>query len=114
MAYYQKPDMWQSVYGEVYQCNSALYNRCTLFRDGNVGLAVIQQQFNARSKHTWWDCIDPWLANDIYLNPRYSRFFRDHAGVSDENGCYPTVTVRQIMRALGMSPLRKEFWETRF
>ena len=52
--HYQKPDIYRSMYGETYICNHPVYNKCTLFRIGDNGLAVIQQRFNAETKSTWW------------------------------------------------------------
>lgn len=48
--HYQKPDIYRSMYGETYICNHPVYNKCTLFRIGDNGLAVIQQRFNAETK----------------------------------------------------------------
>lgn len=111
MRYYEEPRNKKPIYGEIYICDHRLYNRCTLYSEGEKGLAVIQQRFV--NKKTYWDCIDPWIANDIYLNENFSKFFRKNAD-KPHKGLYPTICVRQIMRALGMPPLRKEFWETRF
>ena len=77
------------------------------------GLAVIQQRYDEVTKQTWWEEIDPWLANDIYLCLGFKEFFEQFAGYS-KDGLYPTVTVRQIMWALKMKPLKKERWETTF
>lgn len=110
--YYKKPKIWRAVFGQIYVCNHPLYDRCTLFKDGDKGLALIQQRVS--KKKTYWDAIDPWLANDIYKNESFYNYFRNHAKEPDENDLYPTVFVRQVMRALGMPPLKKEFWETRF
>lgn len=110
--YYTKPKIWKPVFGEIYICDHPLYNRCTLFKDGTKGLAVVQQRF--KDKHTYWDAIDQWLANDIYKNENFPNFFKNRAFEKDIHDLYPTVYVRQVMRALGMPPLRKEFWETRF
>lgn len=38
------------MYGERYICNHPVYDRCTLFKIGDRGLAVIQQRFNAEIK----------------------------------------------------------------
>lgn len=116
MSYYKKPsiEFSKQVFGETYICNNPCYNRCTLFKHGSHGLAMIQQRFNVKTKHTWWDCIDPWLANDIYTNPGFPNLFKEFASPADERGLYPTLCVRQAMRKLKMPPLEKEFWETRF
>ena len=48
--HYQKPDIYLSMYGELYICNHPVYDRCTLFTIGDKGLAVIQQRFSADTK----------------------------------------------------------------
>ena len=57
--------------------------------------------------------MDPWLTDDLYLHPRFKEYFDERA---DEriDGLYPTVTVRQMMWALKMKPLKRERWETCF
>lgn len=114
MQYYRKPDVWIPTFGRIYICNHPYYSRCTLYDEGDVGVAVIQQRFDNKSKHTWWSDIDPWLANDIYTNLLFPKFFADNARPKDIDGLYPTFCVRPLMRALGMPPLRKQIWETRF
>lgn len=109
----KKPIIYQSMYGEVYRCNHEIYNDCTLFKIGDKGLAVIQQRFISRTKQTKWTEIDPWLTDMIYLHPKFKQFFDERAGES-QNGLYPTVTVRQIMWALKLKPIKKERWETCF
>jgi len=101
-------------YSETYECDHILYNRCTLFRLGDRGLAVIQQRFNPKHKMTWWSSIDPWLANDIFENPNFAAYLEENARKPDEKGLYDTVPVRQLMWKIGMDPMRKEFWETKF
>ena len=58
--------------------------------------------------------IDPWLTDKIYLHDGFKEYFDSHAKRKNQNGEYPTVTVRQIMWALRMKPLKKERWETVF
>lgn len=111
--FYKKPAIYRSVYGEVYTCDHPVYNRCTLFKENGVGLAVIQQRYDSGTKKTWWGEVDPWLANDIYIHLKFQTFFNQRARES-VNGLYPTVSVRQIMWALKMKPLPKERWETVF
>ena len=110
--YYEKPEKWVGA-GKVYSCDHPLYNQCTLFQsnNGEVGLAVIQEKYNKKTKARWWSSIEPWLAGDIYLNKGFEMYFIDHAKKADSNGLYPTIPVRQIMWALRMKPLRKEPWE---
>lgn len=112
--HYEKPNIYLSMYGQVYTCNHTVYNNCTLFLIGDKGLAVIQQRFNPETKQTWWTDIDPWLTDEIYLNKNFKKFFDKRAGEMSIDGLYPTVTVRQIMWALKMKPIKKEPWETVF
>ena len=111
--HYEKPARFHAVYGQLYICDHPVYNRCTLYLIADKGLAVIQQRFDVRTKTTWWGEIDPWLANEIYLNHRFKAYFDKKAGKCTD-GLYPTVTIRQIMWALKMKPLKKERWETVF
>lgn len=111
--HYEKPSIIVQMYGETYECNHPVYSRCTLFKIGSKGLSVIQQRFSRVRKSTWWDSIDPWLANDIYLHPGFREYFEKNASEC-QNGLYTTVTVRQIMWALKMKPVKRERWETVF
>lgn len=108
--YYEKPEDWVGA-GQIYICNHPRYNQCTLFRSGPVGLAVIQEKFNKRTKARYWSSVEPWIAGDIFLNERFETYFTEHAGEPDEKGLYPTVTLRKLMWALRMKPLKKEEWE---
>lgn len=108
--YYQKPKEWVGA-GETYICNHPLYNYCTLFRNGKIGLAIVQERFNEKTKFRWWGTIDPWLAGDIYFNKNFRDVFLKNASECDENDIYPTLTVRKIMWMLRMKPLKKEVWE---
>lgn len=65
------------------------------------------------TKTTLWGEIDPWLTDSLYLHDKFIDFFNNRSG-EPENGLYPTVTIRQIMWALKMKPLKKERWETCF
>ena len=47
--HYEKPSVYLSMYGEIYICEHPVYDRCTLFRIGDKGLAVIQQRFDISS-----------------------------------------------------------------
>ena len=111
--HYQKPSMYASIFGETYCCNHPVYSSCTLFRMNDKGLAVIQQRYNSETKTTTWTELDPWLPNDLYLHPKFKQFFDERSGTCTD-GLYPTVTVRQMMWALKMKPLRREQWETVF
>lgn len=111
--HYEKPSRYFSMYGTTYVCKHPVYDRCTLFSMGNQGLAVIQQRYDADSKKTWWGELDPWLTDTLYLHPRFKAYFDDRAGECSD-GLYPTVTIRQIMWALKIKPLKRERWETCF
>lgn len=115
MRYYtEKPDYWTSYYGLTYRCNHPVYRTATLYKEGERGLCIIQQRFNSNSKSTFWSAIDPWLCDILYREPGFNKFFNERASHPDQNGNYPTVTIRQIMWALRMKPLKKERWETVF
>ena len=109
----EKPKIYTCMYGEIYHCNHLLYNTCTLFLIGNNGIAVIQQRFDDVSKTTYWTHIDEWLVDLIYLRPNFFDYFKKRSGVC-ENGLYKTVTIRQLMWALKIKPLKKQRWETVF
>lgn len=111
--HYEKPAIYLSKFGDVYECEHPVYNVCTLFKMDSRGLAVIQQRYDSASKTFWWGPIDPWLTDDLYLHIRFRDFFNERAGECTD-GLYPTVTVRQIMWALKMKPLPRERWETCF
>ena len=111
--HYEKPTIFLSMYGITYKCDHPVYSYCTLYLEGDKGLAVIQQRFDKRIKTTSWSEIDPWLTDDIYLHPKFKEYFDTRAGACVE-GLYPTVTIRQLMWALKMKPLVKERWETCF
>ena len=100
--HYQKPDIYLSMYGELYICNHPVYDRCTLFTIGDKGLAVIQQRFNADTKSTYWTEVDSWLTDSLYLHPKFKEYFDSRSGECTD-GLYPTVTIRQIMWALKMN-----------
>ena len=108
--HYEPKNQTRQHYGVVYICDHPVYDRCTLFRIGERGLAVIQQRRN-ENKMIFWTEIDDTLNDEIYLHPGFKRYFDERAALP-ENGLYPTVTIRQIMWALRMKPLPKERWET--
>lgn len=111
--HYEKPALYISKYGVTYECNHAVYDRCTLFKMDGKGLAVIQQRYDALTKKTWWGEIDPWLTDMLYLHPKFKEYFTERAEMP-LNGIYPTVTIRQMMWALKIKPIPKERWETCF
>ena len=101
------------MYGRIYICDHPVYDACTLFEIENKGLAVIQQRYDINTKKTHWTELDPWLTDALYLHPGFKKFFDERSGPCTD-GLYPTVTVRQIMWALKMKPLKRERWETVF
>lgn len=101
------------MYGETYVCDHPVYDACTLYLIDNKGLAVVQQRFDVETKSTGWSEIDPWLTDILYLHPKFKEYFDERSDESD-NGLYPTVTIRQIMWALKMKPIKRERWETCF
>lgn len=101
-------------YGETYLTNHPVYYYCTLYKIGEKGLAVIQQRFDECDKTTKWGAIDPWIQDELYLHPKFKKFFDERAGLPDQKGLYPTVTLRQIMWALRMKPIPRKQWETVF
>lgn len=111
--HYEKPDFYASMYGQIYICDHPVYSKCTLFKMDERGLAVIQQRYNSKTKTTWWTDVDPWLTDVLYLHPQFKSFF-DKRADKCINGLYPTVTIRQIMWALKMKPIKRERWETVF
>lgn len=111
--HYEKPTIYFSIYGVTYECDHPVYDKCTLYKIGNKGLAVIQQRFDTTSKTTWWSEIDPWLTDEIYLHSKFKEFFDSRAGEATD-GLYPTVSIRQIMWALKLKPVPRERWETYF
>lgn len=111
--HHEKPSIYVSMYGQTHKCNHPVYNKCTLFKRNDIGLAIIQQRYEEGVKTTWWGEIDPWLTDILYLHPNFIEFFNSRAGKATD-GLYPTVTIRQIMWALKMKPIKRERWETCF
>ena len=111
--HYEKPSMYLSMYGSVYECNHPVYNKCTLFKIENKGLAVVQQRYDKETKTTWLGEIDQWLTDILYLHPKFKEYFDARSSERLED-LYPTVTIRQIMWALKLKPIARERWETCF
>lgn len=111
--HYEKPALYLSLYGSTYVCSHPVYTRCTLYLIDGRGLAIIQQRFDPDSKTTWWSEIDPWLTDALYLHPKFKEYFEERSEEC-KDGLYPTVTIRQIMWALKMKPIKRERWETCF
>ena len=111
--HYEPPTICVPVYGETYRCNHPVYSKCTLYTMEDRGLAVIQQRYSVTTKHTWWTPIDDYFRNPIFLHPKFMDYFNKMAGPC-AGGLYPTVTIRQLMWALKMKPLKRQPWETCF
>lgn len=111
--HYNKPKYYTAALARTHKCNHPVYSECTLYAETGKGLAVIQQRYDSVHKYTWWSTIDPWLIDDIYTNVNFKEYF-DKTADYPQDGIYPTVTVRQLMWALKMKPLKKEKWETVF
>lgn len=104
--HYEKPDLYFPAFGQIYKCNHPVYSQCTFFIIGEKGLAIIQQRYNPVNKTTWWTDIDPWLINELYMHPKFKVFFDERSGPPND-GLYPTVSIRQIMWALKMKPIKR-------
>lgn len=111
--HYEKPAIYSSLYGKKRICNHPVYDGCTLYLINDKGLAVIQQRFDPQTKQSWWSEVDPWLTDTLYLHPGFKEYFDERSKPSDQ-GLYPTITVRQIMWALKLKPIKRERWETVF
>ncbi len=111
--YYQHPDSYQITHATIYSCDHPLYRTCTLYLDGERGLAVIQQRYNPLEKTTYWTEIDPWLVDELYSHEDFQAYF-DQFADAPADGLYPTVPVRKIMWYLKMKPIKRERWETVF
>lgn len=110
MKYYYEKTKKPATKGRTYTCNHPVYNSCTLYLNGSIGLSVVQKRFNKLLKLYWWGPIDSCLVDDIYNHPRFFEVFVRYAK-EPEDDIYPTITVRKLMWALRMKPLAKEEWE---
>ena len=72
--HYEKPKIYMTMYGETYECDHPVYNKCTLFKMEGKGLAVIRQRYDRNTKNTWWSEIDPWLTDSLYLHKNFLKF----------------------------------------
>ena len=89
-----------------------LYNSCRLYMiSDEEGLAIIQKRFNPKLKVFFYNAPDAWIMDEILRNPKFADYVFEHAGEC-KDGIFPAVTVRQVMYALKMKPLEKEWWES--
>lgn len=104
----------ESKYSSIYKCNNhPVYFRASLYTDNDLGMCIIQQRYDKKTKCTYWTELDPWIADLIYMDSKFPLMFKMISKRID-NGLYPTITVRQAMWILRMKPLKKEVWETSF
>lgn len=109
--YYERPESWILTKGYVSDFNHPLYNKATVYSRQGVGVAIVQQRFNTTTKVTWWGPIDPWLVDEIAYSENFNDWFEKNADGKDENGLYPTFTIREVMWAMKMKPLKREIFE---
>ena len=102
---------YESVEVATHQCNHPLYDRCTLYTKNGKGLAVLQHRYSPRSKMAWLGPIDKDLIYAIASKEGFDEYFDEHAKEPDDSDLYPSVSVRTIMWALKMKPLKKSVWE---
>lgn len=89
------------------------YRGFTLFSDGIRGLGVVQQFYIKDFKYTYWGPLDSNLLIFIFHSPNFEDWWNTEAK-TPEFGEYPIFEARKVMWALGMKPLKKELWETKF
>ena len=49
--HHEKPSVYASVYGNTYECEHPVYDKCTLFKIDQNGLSVIQQRYDNTTNH---------------------------------------------------------------
>lgn len=106
--FYDKPDKGTPLFGKRVELNHPGYRTGTQFVVDGLGMIFVQQRIQC--KYCYWDALDYWLANDIYMHPKFKDYVREYG--TEEN--YPIVPVRKVMWALRMKPLPKEPWEEFF
>ena len=112
MRYFYEPDKKvKSRFGQIYCCPNTLFDLGTLYLKDDLGLIVVQAEFDNVTKQVSFGPIDPGLAHDIYIQTGFEDYFSKHAGKMTGDGCYPVVNVRKVMWALRMKPLKRELWE---
>ena len=89
------PDECKQIFSIMYLCYHPVYSRCTLFKIKEKGISVIQQYYDMESKYTWWDEINPAIANTIYLQKGFKEYFELYAQEC-QNGIYLTLTERLL------------------
>lgn len=108
--YYEKPEFSTRLYGKVVHLDHPVYRAGTFYEERGLGLIAVQQKFDEENRFCYWTAIDPDIANDIYLSPRFPVFFAEHATPNN----YPIFQLRKLMWALRIKPLPREYWEDCF
>lgn len=99
-----------SIYFE--KLDHPLYNSCRLYKiNETMGLAIVQKRFNPKLKVFFYNAPDSWIMDEVIKHPGFADYVFEHAANPDGD-IYPTVTIRQVMYALKMKPLKKEPWES--
>lgn len=106
--FYQKPEVTIQLYGRTISLSHPVYQQGTLYLQDGLGIVVVQQHFEFGK--CFWGELDPWLANDIYLNPNFPKFFKENASYEP----YVIFELRSLMWSLRMKPLAREPWEEFF
>ena len=109
--YYERPESWFYTQAITASFNHPLYNKGTLYDKDGRGLVIIQQRFNAKTKVMWWGPIDPWLVDTLTFKENWEKWFDQNAEEKDEDGLYPTFTIREVMWAMRMKPLKRQIFE---
>ncbi len=102
---------YETIEASTYSCDHPLYDKCTLYSKGENGLAVVQNRYSPKTKVSWLGPIDNELVYAICAKDGFNEYFEKNACAADENKLYFTVSVRTLMWALKMKPLKKNIWE---
>ena len=113
MRYYTEKTKDAKVHAKYFcRLNHPLYNSCCLFetKEG-TGLAIVQRYFNPKMKVYWYGAVESWIMDEVVKHDDFLPYIYKN---SEEAilGVYPTVNIRQVMYALKMKPLKKEWWES--
>lgn len=98
-------------YGSIEIVNHPLYFSGTLFENDGYGIVIVREYFNPKDKYKYYGPIDPCIANDIYLSPRFPKYFSKKAERKNEKGLYPTVLLKKVMWEMRLKPLKKTKYE---
>lgn len=112
MRYYMEKPKGAKRHSVYFQrCDHPMYNSCCVYEVGEgKGIAVVQQRFSPKLKVLWYGAPDSWIMDEVIKNAGFADYVFEHAQEC-KDGLYPTMTVRQVMFALKMKPLKREWWE---